>query len=397
MAYVASSQALLDVPGWSASAFVFAGLVIVTLVAGRLYHAWPLYVSKWTLIPLAFLAYCLLRSFSGIKDTAPFNAFAQVASAFAGGIAVALALRLAVSFKALVYAQVAANLLQIVLVLMGFGEPPAPGEESFRYAGLTGNANLLALQLTLGACLIWLVPRKAGIFSCLFAFAAVGFAVTVTGSRKALLVSAFFVLLVLIQAVTFLPKTRRRVWIPLAAGAIGLALVAGGRWLTQHGIEILAVQRAVDYEDSSYRTRAEMLEQAVQLWKQAPVFGNGLDAFRGLSGQGTYSHNNYVELLCDIGVAGTLLFYAIHAQALVRAFYAPIILRLYCCSFVLMLLLTDLGYVSYASKQSVMILMLLTVLPTSRYAQKHWRHSAEHAGSRHHEPKAAPRRFVMQS
>lgn len=368
MAYLVASQALLDIPGWSASAFACAALVGTTLLAGALCNVWRLQIGKWVLIPCLFVAYCLVRAFSGIRDTAPFNAFTQLASAFLGGMALAVALRVGVRFKALAYAQVAANLLQIVTVFLGLGTQPAQAEEAFRYSGMTGNANLLALQLTLGACLVWMLPRKAGIFPCLFAFGAVAFAIAVTGSRKALLVGAFFVLLVLVQTITMLPKRRR--WLS-ATVVVTLACAIGGlgiRWAVQHSFEIVAVERAVDYDDSSYRTRAEMLEQGLRLWKAAPVFGNGLDAFRGLSGQGTYSHNNYVELLCDLGVTGVLLFYAIHAQILCRAFQAPWSVRVYCWFFVLALLLADLGYVSYASKQAIMILMLLAVVPKSRYA-----------------------------
>ncbi|NUM88849.1 MAG: hypothetical protein HUU37_06575, partial [Bdellovibrionales bacterium] len=137
--------------------------------------------------------------------------------------------------------------------------------------------------------------------------------------------------------------------------------------------------------------------QGLQLWQQAPLFGNGLDAFRGLSGQGTYAHNNYVELLCDLGLLGTLLFYALHAQVLLRAHQARPTLRFYCWVFVVMLLLADMGYVSYTSKQSVMILMLLTVVTTSRYAYQHRRTSKARHGLRHREERAMRRRFVFQT
>ena len=397
IAYIVASQALLDVPGWSTSAFVLAALLVALMVAGAVCRVWKLRLGKWLIIPALFLGYCLLRSFSGIQDTAPFNTFVQVVSAFAGGTALALALRVGVSFKAVVYAQVAANLLQILLVLSGLGPEPPPGQESFRYAGITGNPNVLALQLTLGACFIWLVPRKAGVFPCVFAVCAVAFAVAVTGSRKALLIGLFFLVLMLIQAVALVPKQRRRLMVTLAAACGCFTGLFLGHWIYQNGGEILAVQRTLDYEDSSFRLRAEMAEQGIQLWKQAPLFGNGLDAFRGLSGQGTYSHNNYVELLCDLGLLGALVFYSLHAQILVRAAQARPILRLYCWIFVVMLLLADLGYVSYASKQSVMILMFLTVVTTSRYGFGHRRHSAKDRGARRQGLKSVPRRFVMQN
>lgn len=397
MAYLVASQALIEVPGWSATALVLAVLLAGFLVAGNLCGRWKLRFGKWLVVPLLFLGYCLLRSFSGIKDTSPLDVFAQLASAFLGGIVVALALKAGVRFQELVYAQVASSLLQIVLILSGVGPEPPPDEDAFRFAGITGNANLLALQLTLGACMIWLLPRKAGVLPCAFAFGAVAFAVAVTGSRKALLIGCFFLILVLVQAVALVPKRRRRLVASLAILAGGLAAFFTVPWIYQHGREILAVQRTLDYEDSSFRTRTEMIQQGLQLWKQSPLFGNGLDAFQGLSGQGTYAHNNYVELLCDIGLIGTLLFYALYAQVLVRAARAPRLLGLYCGVFVLMLLLADFGYVSYKSKQAVMILMLLTVVPASRYAFEHGRHSGKHGDSVPLTPRPGPRRFILHS
>ncbi len=395
IAYIVASQALMDIPGWSASAFLFAILLAGVMAAGAFYRIWKIRFGKWVVVPLLFVGYCLLRCFSGIKDTAPFDTFAQMTSAFLGGIALALALRAGVKFKIFVYAQLFANLLQIVIVFAGLGAAPPSGEDSFRYAGLTGNPNALALQLTLGACLIWLMPRKAGVFPCVFAVASVAFAVAVTGSRKAVLIAFFFLILVLIQTVDLVPRKRRRL---MAGLAIAVPCVTGlllGPWLYQHGQEIAAVQRVVDYEDSSFQTRADMIQQGLHLWSQAPFFGNGLDAFEGLSGQGTYAHNNYVELLCNLGIVGTLLFYSIYGLVLIRATRARRFVKFYCWVFALALLLADVAYVSYRSKQTIMILMILMVVTTSRQASKHHRSPRERESSspHHHGPKL--RRFVV--
>ena len=38
--------------------------------------------------------------------------------------------------------------------------------------------------------------------------------------------------------------------------------------------------------------------------------GNGLNGFAIYSGTGTYSHANFAELLCDVGLIGILLYYS---------------------------------------------------------------------------------------
>jgi O-antigen ligase len=395
--YLIASQALLDLAGWSFIAFGFAALLAVFLGVSHAYGIYRIKPERWMWIPAAFVVYCLLRSFSAVKETGPFGVLASVASAFLGGMGVAIALQAGVRFRFLVYAQLVSCLGQLGIILLGLGPEPAPGEEeSFRYAGITGNANELALQLTLGACLIWLLPKRAGLVASCCAFGAVASALALTGSRKAVLIAVFFLILVTIQLFGILPRRRRA----LFAGALAVPIVLGAAVATpmiaRYGEELVSVHRSLEYEDSSYRLRAQMIEKALQLWRQNPLFGNGLDAFRGLSGQGTYAHNNYVELLCDIGLVGVILFYALHIQILVQAMRQHRWLKLSCWVFVLMLLVADVGYVSYKRKQTVMIMMVLAAIVSSTGHRSIVRTGpvAEPQGSLLEDIQRRPRRFV---
>jgi O-antigen ligase len=83
--------------------------------------------------------------------------------------------------------------------------------------------------------------------------------------------------------------------------------------------DTIAIQRIVDIFDPVARTfnpeksfefRIEMLQIGIELWAQSPVWGNGNEAFRVLGGlDGYYSHNNYIELLCNYGGLGIIFFY----------------------------------------------------------------------------------------
>ena len=396
VAYIVASQALVDLPGWSSLGVLFAIVLAGVLVAGHAFSIWKLRLGKWLWVPAAFMAYCVLRSFSGVSESKPWDVILMLVSAFLGGLAVAIALQSGVRFRWLVYAQVASNLIQIVIILFGLGPEPDLGEDTFRYAGITGNANQLALQLTLGACMIWLLPRKSGLIPCIFAFLAVGFALAVTGSRKALLTAFFFFVLAFIQSRDLVPRHKRRLFYRWAIGGACLLLLVGSPLLYKYGQDVVAVRRTMEFsDDSSYVTRTEMIQQGLQLWKQSPLFGNGTDAFRGLSGRGTYSHNNYVELLCDLGIVGVVLFYALHVQVVVHALRVHRTLKFYCCTFIAMMFLADVGYVSYTSKQAIMILMLLMVATTSRYAAKAKPVIVEHRASSSKAFRMRPRRFLM--
>lgn len=373
MLYIITSQALLGIGGWSLLGFVFAILLAVLLAAGRLLGLLNLEVGRWIWIPCFFVGYCILRSFSGLQYSDPLDVLSALVSAYLGGIGVAAALQTGMRFRALVYAQLVSSLCQIGAGFYGVGTEPAPPETEVRYAGLTGNANEFGLQLTLGACLIWLLPRRAGIAGCCFAFIAAAYAVTTSGSRQALFVGFMFLVIVIVQAVAMTKKHR-----PLLVGSLIGALVLAGAFLgpllLDRARDVKSIQRAMEFEtDSSYHKRLGMVEQGLRLWEQAPLLGNGLDAFRGLSGEGTYAHNNFMEVLCDLGVAGALLFYAIHGRIILNALRLTGASRLSCLLFILLLLALDMASVGYKRKQTVMVLMVLmamTGIPVPESRQK---------------------------
>jgi O-antigen ligase len=375
MGYVVASQVLIALEGWSRLGFVLAAVLSFLLLLACLLGVARLNLGPWFWIPVLFVGYCLARGLETAGDF-PFDALFALISAFLGGLGVAVALQQGMPFKALVAAQVASGLCNVVAGFYGIGNEAAPDVTEIRYAGLTGNANELALQLTLGACLIWLLPRAAGRVACSLALAAVAYALFTTGPRKVLIALPIFLVMVLIQVWTALRGRHRK----LFAFAGGVTLCLGGAILAplvlEHATDITSVRRAVE-GDSSYDLRLGMTHEAIKLWHDAPLLGSGTDAFRQLSGYGTYAHNNYAELLCDTGLLGALLFYAIHAYIVCRCLCLrlPGSLKLTCCLFILLLLALDIGSISYNRKQTVMVLMVLaSIVASGRVrANFHWR------------------------
>lgn len=60
--------------------------------------------------------------------------------------------------------------------------------------------------------------------------------------------------------------------------------------------------------EKSFYTRMHMIQEAIGLWMQSPVWGNGNEAYRVEGSYGTYSHSNYTELLANYGGLGFILF-----------------------------------------------------------------------------------------
>lgn len=70
--------------------------------------------------------------------------------------------------------------------------------------------------------------------------------------------------------------------------------------------------------DSSTNTRLSLIEFGMTYFKQKPWFGYGMSNFKALVevyrswGSVYYAHNNYVELLVDCGLVGTLIYYSMY-------------------------------------------------------------------------------------
>lgn len=61
--------------------------------------------------------------------------------------------------------------------------------------------------------------------------------------------------------------------------------------------------------DASAEDRMEMLVFAYRMFEDKPIAGYGLNTFRYFSGYGAYAHNNYMELLANIGLVGFSIYY----------------------------------------------------------------------------------------
>ncbi|MBO5629240.1 MAG: O-antigen ligase family protein, partial [Aeriscardovia sp.] len=71
--------------------------------------------------------------------------------------------------------------------------------------------------------------------------------------------------------------------------------------------------------DDSTKTRDRFIEYALLFWADSPIWGNGLNSFGILYGiEDTYSHNNYVELLCSVGLVGMVSYYLMYLFSLFK-------------------------------------------------------------------------------
>ena len=83
-------------------------------------------------------------------------------------------------------------------------------------------------------------------------------------------------------------------------------------------INAFIVSLETNQTNGSTGERIGMVEIGWQLFKQSPIFGNGYGYFANNTIYGTYSHNNYIEMLVSFGLLGTGLYYSLFVQLIIR-------------------------------------------------------------------------------
>ena len=179
-----------------------------------------------------------------------------------------------------------------------------------------------------------------------------------TGSRKALLMIGLFV-----AAYMFMWMPERNLK-KILGRIVGLVVSAAVLWFLLMKVDVLYESVGNRLEtlflywfrgeevDASAISRDNMSTIAIEIFKQHPILGNGHNAVKYLSRYQTYSHNNYLEILCSVGIVGFALYYfplfyfTVQAFILWRKRVSGAILPL----MVLVLeLLNGIGHVSYYS------------------------------------------------
>jgi O-antigen ligase len=196
-----------------------------------------------------------------------------------------------------------------------------------RATGLTGNANALAIEVSLAALIGLAMVRDHRFWQAVVAVVLVAIVTVVSGSRKMIAVWGG---LLMLAGARFGAKLRNSA---MLLGAVLLLIPfisigvtsTSGFWVNPLLEPIQEIQvyerfeRLAEGRDRSGQTRLSMIVRGYELWQASPLWGYGIDQFRYVSGFAKYSHNNYVELLVSFGMVGFLLYYSVIGSIMARS------------------------------------------------------------------------------
>ena len=247
----------------------------------------------------------------------------------------------------------------------------AAGIESVRFSGSTFQPNMLggvALFNIMGlSYLIYKSKSKIMIFIYFISVLLSYYLMILAISR------ASMVLAIIPLSVTLLYLYSKKEYRTIIVSSIIIIILAGLYFIDiqqlMDGIDKV-IQRLnglfssdLKHKDASTLERMKLLHMAIEIYKEHPFFGTGLDTMRVLLFDGLYSHNNYIEILASIGPIGFILYYSIHFVVIkkilsVKEFWLKAILL----SNIFVILLFDMAGVNYYSKYVLFYLLLFSHL-----------------------------------
>ena len=114
--------------------------------------------------------------------------------------------------------------------------------------------------------------------------------------------------------------------------------------------------------------RAQYINMGWDLFLHRPILGYGMGNAHlyaySAYGTDTYLHNNYIELLVNGGIVGTIIYYSMHISVLRRTLrrnMAENEFQSVCISLLAILLFVDVASVTYYSKETYFYLMILFI------------------------------------
>lgn len=123
----------------------------------------------------------------------------------------------------------------------------------------------------------------------------------------------------------------------------------------------------VNFVDSSTKHRIHLINSALEKFYENPLLGLGITGFQYY--EGVYAHNNYAEILANLGFVGFIIYYSIYISVIIKVFALKIkIIKIFFLLTLFTMLIMDVGLVSYFSK--IYFIILISIYYLSMQLQK---------------------------
>ncbi len=313
---IVSSFTLTAINGLSSLSLL---LTIIFLV-GLLVQQRKLLIYNLMFLPVSFMIYNILSLAWGGTSEETF----KVVSAILFGIAIFIGLRTGNRVQILVWSLIVCAVANVVFSYNNISMFQA--DEESRVAGLFGNANDVAVFLSLAAFVIYFLSSKRTWLTKIMTFGLLMFVFIFTGSRQGLFLVVFIMTSIFLDFSGNLRGSLRHFRWPILV-VVFIMLIGVFQVAMTYSDDIIVLKRLELFlegnEKGSAKTRSFMIEKGIQLWQDSPLWGWGAGGFRSNAFFGAYSHNTFVEILVNYGLIGFSLFYGFFAIIFYEGLKSP--------------------------------------------------------------------------
>lgn len=258
----------------------------------------------------------------------------------------------------------------IILCVRALSGVPFDKFGTFRLGKSIGyNENELALKAAIGGLTAFYYFCKSKVARIkvvlLVVFVLHATVVAFTGSRKGVLM----ILVTIILFLLFNSNNPLRFLINVAIGLLGISCF----YFAINNIEILYnsfgrrfmllfnLFEEGAYVGNSMGNRLEDIEVGLKVFEKSPIWGYGLGNYEFATQLNGYAHNNYIQLLVDLGLIGICIYYYFYmniAIKLIKTLHTYRIQTALCLSMLGAIVVIESGLVSFNSDYVQLVIML---------------------------------------
>jgi len=238
---------------------------------------------------------------------------------------------------------------------------------NYRFQGLTGNSNILSMQM-LASILsaIILMHKNSNQWTMLFCLLSIPLSIQIilmTGSKKGLFGAILYlILLFYLWAKSNINLSYVFLIFCLFIIGFGASFLSFLDNVVDFNSVYLALERRITefifFEDASTTSRINYIVEGLNYISNRPLFGHGIDTFSNIFS--TYAHNNFIEVAFSVGIIGLIIYYNFYLQIFFSLSSLSNNVNKKIFFFILLILLfLDLAYVSYYSKLNFLMLTII--------------------------------------
>ena len=265
---------------------------------------------------------------------------------------------------------VLATLLTVIFIIINEADIIRAG--ALRIGGsASGNVDVLGMYLGLMSIFVLykVIINKQGKYIAIYALQVIF--MLLTGSKQALIYIAVSYLVFIKYSYK---KNIAKYVVPFiifAGFIIAIFEVPALYDLIGYRIQIMLVSFGFRIGDlsSSYSTdrRMQMIQKALELFSQKPIFGGGWGYFTAKSGFNVYSHTTYTEILATYGLFGFIVYYSLYYKTLIK--YLTVKknnIGILFCVILVAILISDIARITF-SQTSINYVMLFLAWKAVKY------------------------------